>query len=66
MIDLRSRLNDLASNLWWSWHHDLDRIFRQIDRLERSRVDVVRYVRQDERTTPFLAGALVWVALSGA
>jgi len=41
----------------------LGRIFRQIDRLERSRVDVVRYVRQDERTTPFLAGALVCLVL---
>lgn len=36
----------------------LARIFRQIDRLERSRVDVVRYIRQDERTLPFLAVAL--------
>lgn len=37
----------------------LGRIFRQIDRLERSRVDVVRYVRQDERTRPFMAAALL-------
>lgn len=41
----------------------LARIFRQIDRLERSRVDVVRYVRQDERTGPFFAGALLCLVL---
>lgn len=41
----------------------LGRIFRQIDRLERSRVDVVRYVRQEERTRPFLAVALGFVML---
>jgi Ca-activated chloride channel family protein len=39
----------------------LGRIFRQIDRLERSRVDVVRYVRQEERTRPFLAGGLAFL-----
>lgn len=37
----------------------LARIFQEINRLERSRVDVVRYVRQDERTGPFLAAALL-------
>ncbi len=36
----------------------LGRIFRQIDQLERSRVDVVRYIRQEERTRPFLLAAL--------
>ncbi len=41
----------------------LARIFRQIDRLERSRVDVVRYVRQDERTLPFLSAALLCLLL---
>jgi Ca-activated chloride channel family protein len=41
----------------------LGRIFRQIDRLERSRVDVVRYVRQEERTRPFLTTAIVFLAL---
>ena len=41
----------------------LGRIFQQIDRLERSRVDVVRYVRQEERTRPFLAAALGFLAL---
>lgn len=32
----------------------LGRIFQQIDRLERTEVEVVRYARRDERTTPFL------------
>lgn len=41
----------------------LGRIFRQIDRLERSRVDVVRYVRQEERTRPFLAAAIGFLLL---
>jgi|SRR5690606_14742991 len=41
----------------------LGRIFRQIDQLERSRVDVVRYIRQEERTRPFLAGALAFLAI---
>lgn len=41
----------------------LGRIFRQIDRLERSRVDVVRYVRQEERTRPFLVAALGFLLL---
>lgn len=41
----------------------LGRIFQQIDRLERSRVDVVRYVRQEERTRPFLAAAIAFLAL---
>jgi Ca-activated chloride channel family protein len=41
----------------------LGRVFRQIDRLERSRVDVVRYVRQEERTRPFIAVALGFVVL---
>lgn len=41
----------------------LGRIFRQIDQLERSRVDVVRYVRQEERTRPFLAAGLALLAL---
>jgi Ca-activated chloride channel family protein len=41
----------------------LGRIFRQIDRLERSRVDVVRYVRQEERTRPFLVAALAFLTI---
>jgi Ca-activated chloride channel family protein len=41
----------------------LGRIFRQIDRLERSRVDVVRYLRQEERTRPFLMAALAFLLL---
>ncbi len=41
----------------------LGRIFRQIDRLERSRVDVVRYVRQEERTRPFLVAGLGFLVL---
>jgi Ca-activated chloride channel family protein len=41
----------------------LGRIFRQIDRLERSRVDVVRYVRQEERTRPFLLAAIAFLAI---
>ncbi len=41
----------------------LGRIFDQIDRLEKSDVDVVRYTRRDERTRPFLAlGILFLVA----
>lgn len=39
----------------------LGRIFRQINRLERSRVDVVRYLRQEERTRPFLVAALAFL-----
>lgn len=31
MNDLRSRLTRLARNLWWSWHQDLDDVFRAID-----------------------------------
>lgn len=41
----------------------LGRIFRQIDQLERSRVDVVRYIRQEERTRPFLAAALIFLSV---
>ncbi len=41
----------------------LGRIFRQIDQLERSRVDVVRYIRQEERTRPFLVAAFAFLAL---
>ena len=40
----------------------LTRIFQQIDRLERTPVDVVRYTRHEERTRPFLAAALVLLA----
>lgn len=35
---------------------------REIDRLERTPVEVVRYRRQDERTTPFLAIGLLLLA----
>lgn len=38
-------------------------IFREIDRLERTPVEVVRYRRQDERTRPFLAAGLLLLAL---
>ncbi|HET9066772.1 MAG TPA: VWA domain-containing protein [Gemmatimonadales bacterium] len=41
----------------------LGRIFQEVNRLERSRVDVVRYVRQDERTGPFLVAALLFLTL---
>lgn len=41
----------------------LTRIFQQIDRLERTPVDVVRYARHEERTRPFLAAALVFLAV---
>jgi Ca-activated chloride channel family protein len=41
----------------------LGRIFQQIDRLERSRVDVVRYVRQEERTRPFFAAAIGFLVI---
>jgi Ca-activated chloride channel family protein len=41
----------------------LGRIFTQIDRLERTPVDVVRYTRRDERTRPFLALGLAFLAL---
>lgn len=37
----------------------LTRIFQNIDRLERTPVDVVRYTRREEWTRPFLAVALV-------
>ncbi len=41
----------------------LGRIFEQIDRLEKTTVDVVRYVRRDERTRPFLALGLLFLTL---
>lgn len=41
----------------------LAQIFGQIDRLERTEVNVVRYVRRDERTRPFLAAALVFLVV---
>ena len=41
----------------------LGRIFQQIDRLEKTAVDVVRYTRRDERTRPFLALGLDFLAL---
>ncbi|QQR90405.1 MAG: alpha-glucan family phosphorylase [Myxococcales bacterium] len=31
MTELAERLRKLADNLWWSWNHDLDRVFRIID-----------------------------------
>jgi len=40
----------------------LTRIFQQIDRLERTPVDVIRYARHEEHTRPFLALALVLLA----
>lgn len=30
-LRLRERLEKLGSNLWWSWDHRLDRVFRHID-----------------------------------
>ena len=27
-----SRLNELTSNLWWSWNHEGRELFRQLDR----------------------------------
>ena len=30
-IRLRERLAALGSNLWWSWDHRLDAVFRRID-----------------------------------
>ena len=41
----------------------LTRIFGQIDRLERTPVDVIRYTRHEERTRPFLAAAFVLLGL---
>jgi len=41
----------------------LARIFQQIDRLERTPVDMVRYTQTDERTVPFLALALILLAV---
>ncbi|HET9132866.1 MAG TPA: VWA domain-containing protein [Gemmatimonadales bacterium] len=41
----------------------LGRIFQQIDRLERTEVEVVRYARRDERTTPFLVLGLGFLLL---
>lgn len=31
MSDLRTRLNGLAENLWWSWHPEVASLFRSID-----------------------------------
>jgi Ca-activated chloride channel family protein len=41
----------------------LTRIFGQIDRLERTPVDVIRYTHHEERTRPFLAAAMVLLGL---
>ncbi|MEP6591056.1 MAG: VWA domain-containing protein [Gemmatimonadota bacterium] len=41
----------------------LTRIFQQIDRLERTPVDVIRYTRHEERTRPFLAAAFLLLGL---
>ncbi len=41
----------------------LRRIFQQVDRLERTPVDVVRYTQADERTMPFVALGLVLLAV---
>lgn len=41
----------------------LGRIFTQIDRLEKTKVETIRYAQQDERTRPFLLGALVLLTL---
>lgn len=41
----------------------LARIFQQIDRLERTPVNMVRYTQADERTTPFLALGLILLAV---
>lgn len=41
----------------------LTRIFQQIDRLERTPVDVVRYTRHEEWTRPFLVAALALLGL---
>ena len=40
----------------------LARIFQQIDQLERTSVEVTRYTRHEERTSPFLAVALILLA----
>lgn len=41
----------------------LSRIFSQIDQLEKTPVDVVRYARHEERTRPFLAAAVALLAV---
>ncbi len=41
----------------------LGRIFQQIDRLEKTAVDVVRYTRRDERTRPVLVLGLTLLAI---
>lgn len=41
----------------------LSRIFSRINKLERSRVEVVRYVRRDERTLPFFEIALALLVI---
>lgn len=41
----------------------LARIFMEIDRLERTTVEVTRYARHEERTSPWLAGGLVCLCL---
>jgi Ca-activated chloride channel family protein len=41
----------------------LKRIFQQVDRLERTPVDIVRYTKADERTMPFIALGLILLAV---
>lgn len=41
----------------------LGRIFQQIDRLERTAVEVTRYTRHEERTAPLLAAGLALLAI---
>jgi Ca-activated chloride channel family protein len=41
----------------------LSRIFRQIDRLEKTPVSVTRYTNYDEATRPFVLAGLVALAL---
>jgi Ca-activated chloride channel family protein len=41
----------------------LKRIFQQVDKLERTPVDMVRYSKAEERTLPFVAVGLILLAL---
>jgi Ca-activated chloride channel family protein len=41
----------------------LARIFQQVDQLEKTPVEVVRYARRDERTRPFLAAGLLFLGI---
>ncbi len=56
MADLRVRLTALAENLWWSWHPEVEALFRSIDpaRWRAVNHNPIAFLRNVDETT--LAG----------